>query len=96
MPTASGSTPGGLWRSMKRTSVPTEKSITDAKPRRELLRPPEALASRLGPLAALSGKGADQRPLELREAAQDSEHELTVRVVVSAQVSLSERKPAPA
>jgi hypothetical protein len=39
--------------------------------RRELLRPPEAHATRLGALSAFSGTGADQRPLELGEAAED-------------------------
>jgi hypothetical protein len=40
--------------------------------RSELLRPPEAHAARLGALPAFTGAGAKQRPLELREAAQDT------------------------
>jgi hypothetical protein len=47
--------------------------------RGKLLRPPEARASRLGALPALTGLGPDQGALELVEPAQDGEHELAVR-----------------
>ncbi len=40
---------------------------------------PHVNATRLGPLAALPGAGADQLALELREASQHGEHEPPVR-----------------
>jgi hypothetical protein len=46
---------------------------------RWLLRAPEAHATRLGPIAALAGAGADRRPLKLGEPAQDGKYELAVR-----------------
>ena len=47
------------------------------------------------PLPAVASASADQFPLELRQAAQDRQHQPAVRLVVSAHVSLSDLKPAP-
>jgi hypothetical protein len=47
------------------------------------------------PLPSVASASADQFPLELRQAAQDRQHQPAVRLVVSAHVSLSDLKPAP-
>ena len=58
--------------------------------------PPHLDAVRLGAVAAFARAGADQFALEFRKAAEDRQHQAPVRLVVSAQVSPSERNPAPA